>query len=120
MDFRFSPSLAGFARNPKRFLKGARGEVRLVVSGIGIGEERQANRAKYPCPRLRPKPQPLLQEPDRVSRSTCARSAPAAQKVTECLPIRKLAIIGELRQLASDLCHLVHIAQKHVGYPGMP
>src|SRR5262249_14826634 len=48
MDFRFSPSLAGFARNPKRFLERAMGEVRLVVSGIGIGEKRQANRAKYP------------------------------------------------------------------------
>src|SRR5262245_38402581 len=48
MDFRFNPSLAGFARNPKRFLERAMGEVRLVVRGIGIGEERQANRAKYP------------------------------------------------------------------------
>src|SRR5215831_4496059 len=36
-----------------------------------------------------------LQQPDRVCRSTCAHGAPAAQKVTECLPIRKLAIIGE-------------------------
>ena len=48
MDFRFSPSLAGFARNLKRFLERALGEVRRAVSGMGIGEERQANRAKYP------------------------------------------------------------------------
>jgi hypothetical protein len=48
MDFRLSPSLATFARNPKRFLERAMGEVRLVVSGVGIGEERQANRTKYP------------------------------------------------------------------------
>jgi len=40
MDFRFGPSLAGFARDPKRLLERAMGEVRLVVSGIGIGEER--------------------------------------------------------------------------------
>jgi len=46
--------------------------------------------------------------------------APAEQKVTECLPIRKLAFSGELRQLIPDLCHLLHIAQQHVGHTGMP
>jgi hypothetical protein len=48
MDFRLGPSLAGFARSPKRFLESAMGEVRLIVSGIGIGEEGQANRAEDP------------------------------------------------------------------------
>jgi len=46
MDFRFSPSFAGFARNPKRLVERAMGELRLVVCGIGIGEERQANGTK--------------------------------------------------------------------------
>ena len=48
MDFRFSPSLAAFAHGPKRFLERAMSEIRLIVSGIGVGEECQANRAKYP------------------------------------------------------------------------
>src|SRR5262249_3645007 len=46
MDFRLSPALAGFGRYPKRFLERVMGEVRLVVVGVGVGEERQANRAK--------------------------------------------------------------------------
>src|SRR5690349_20375186 len=102
IDFRFSPSLSGFARSPKRFLERPMGEIRLIVGRIGIGEERQANRTKYPRARLCPKPQPLLQQPDRVSRSAHTRGTPAAQEIAECLPIRKLAIVGELRQLASD------------------
>src|SRR5262249_11743700 len=48
MDFRFSPALAGFGHYPKRFLERVMSEFRLVVGGVGVGDERQANRAKYP------------------------------------------------------------------------
>jgi hypothetical protein len=40
MDLGFSPSFARFAQCPKRFLERATGEVRLLVCGICIGEER--------------------------------------------------------------------------------